>query len=389
MNSGFADTSCDVLILGGGMSGLALAHYIADYNDHYKKLSKTTWVVEPRQTYKRDKTWCYWQQQTTPFDAAVTHRWYRWQISYNGQTHICECSELPYVRVDSQRYYALAQARLDKSKSVNLLTGTKATKVDVKQTKVSVSCDDLQYEADLVYDTRPKDVAPNTLLQHFVGWEITTDRDTFDPETVTLMDFQSTKGGDIHFFYVLPFDKRRALIETTHFSKTLLPDKVYEEELRTYLTEQLGICEWQIQHEERGIIPMPKNTASHTQRSHQNLIPFGLHGGTAKPSTGYCYPHAHSQAQQHASQLFAPQAQTASAARGLLARWLDTVFISFLEHQSEQAAGTFLQLFRRVPAPALVRFLSDNAKPTDYIQVILAMPKLSFIREAFRCVRNT
>ena len=258
MNSGFADTNCDVLILGGGMSGLALAHYIADYNDHCEKLSKTTWVVEPRQTYERDKTWCYWQQQTTPFDAAVTHRWYRWQISYNGQTHICECSELPYVRVDSQRYYALAQARLDKSKSVNLLTGTKATKVDVKQTKVSVSCDDLQYEADLVYDTRPKDVAPNTLLQHFVGWEITTDRDTFDPETVTLMDFQSTKGGDIHFFYVLPFDKRRALIETTHFSKTLLPDKVYEEELRTYLTEQLGICEWQIQHEERGIIPMPK-----------------------------------------------------------------------------------------------------------------------------------
>jgi len=60
-----------------------------------------------------------------------------------------------------------------------------------------------------------------------------------------------------------------------------------------------------------------------------------------------------------------------------------------LEHQSEQAAGTFLQLFRRVPAPALVRFLSDNAKPTDYMQVILAMPKLSFIREAFRCVRNT
>ncbi|MDB2646768.1 lycopene cyclase family protein [Pseudomonadales bacterium] len=290
MNSGFADTNCDVLILGGGMSGLALAHYIADYNDHCEKLSKTTWVIEPRQTYTRDKTWCYWQQQTTPFDAAVTHRWYRWQISYNGQTHICECSELPYVRVDSQRYYALAQARLDKSKTVNLLTGTKANKVDVKQTKVSVSCDDLQYEADLVYDTRPKDVAPNTLLQHFVGWEIATDRDAFDPETVTLMDFQSTKNGDIHFFYVLPFDKRRALIETTHFSKTLLPDKVYEEELRTYLTEQLGICEWQIQHEERGIIPMPKNTASQTQRSHQNLIPFGLHGGTAKPSTGYCYP---------------------------------------------------------------------------------------------------
>ncbi len=389
MNNGSVDTNCDVVILGGGMSGLALAHYIADYNDLCETQHKTTWVIEPRQIYERDKTWCFWQQQTNPFDAAITHRWYRWQISYNGQTHICECPETPYVRVDSARYYSLAQERLDKSKSVNLLMGCKATKVDVEPTKVTVNCTDLQFEADLVYDTRPKDVAANTLLQHFVGWEIATEEDAFDPETVTLMDFQSSKNGDIHFFYVLPFDKRHALIETTHFSKAPLTDKIYEQELKTYLTKQLGISAWQIQYEERGIIPMPKIISNLARRKHHNLIPFGLHGDTAKPSTGYCYPHAHSQAQQHASLLFAAQIQTAPAARGLLPRWLDKVFISFLEHQAEHAAGTFLQLFQRVPAPALIRFLSDNAKPTDYIQVMLAMPKLLLIREAFRCVSNT
>ena len=380
-------TNCDVVILGGGMSGLALACHIADRNDRHVEQAKTVWVVEPRANYQQDKTWCFWQQHSTPFDAAITHRWQRWQISSEGQTHTCECPELPYVRVDSGRYYAIAQERLDRCSSVNLLTGIRANTLQVDQAKVTVYCENLQFVADYVYDTRPKDIADDTLLQHFVGWEVETDNDAFDPQTVTLMDFQTTTDGDIHFFYVLPFDKRHALIETTHFSKTLLDDKTYARELTDYLSAQLGVSNWQIQRKERGVIPMPKNAPNPAQREYCNVIPFGLHADTAKPSTGYCYPHAQYQAQHHMRSLFAAEVQVAEA-RKPLARWLDQVFISFLEHRPDHAADTFLQLFKRVPAQILIRFLSDNARITDYLRVITAMPKLLLIREAIRCVRN-
>lgn len=98
-------------------------------------------------------------------------------------------------------------------------------------------------------------------------------------------------------------------------------------------------------------------------------------------------PHAQCQARHHVRSLFAAEVQAADA-RKPLARWLDQVFISFLEHRPDHAADTFLQLFKRVPAQILIRFLSDNARITDYLRVITAMPKLLLIREAIRCVRN-
>ena len=53
------EQSADVVILGGGMSGLALACQIANYNEQHPDESKTAVVVEPRSNYQRDKTWCF------------------------------------------------------------------------------------------------------------------------------------------------------------------------------------------------------------------------------------------------------------------------------------------------------------------------------------------
>ena len=63
----------DVVILGGGMTGLTLAHHIASLNAAQPANQRQTLVVESREAYLRDKTWCYWQHASTPFDAAITH----------------------------------------------------------------------------------------------------------------------------------------------------------------------------------------------------------------------------------------------------------------------------------------------------------------------------
>ena len=389
MNIEAGRENCDALILGGGMSGLSLACHIADCNDATKGEPKSTWVIEPRTRYSKDKTWCFWQQQDPSlFDAAISHRWHRWLIKAEGRTHVCKNQDYAYVRVDSGRYYDIALARLNRSASVKLVQGLSVESVSAARRKVTAECGELNITADYVYDTRPKNIPAGTLLQHFVGWEIETDRDAFDPQTVTLMDFQASSEGDIHFFYVLPFSKRHALVESTHFSKKLLHDEVYAQELNHYLLAQLDIDNWQVLHEERGVLPMPKNSPTQADRAHFNVIPFGLHADTAKPSTGYCYPHAQRQAKHYANRLFAENPAQVPAARASLARWLDHVFISFLEHQPAHAASTFMQLFQRVPEPVLIRFLSDTAKATDYIRVVAAMPKRLFIREAIRCVRR-
>lgn len=372
----------DVVVLGGGMAGLTLAHHIAQQNNAHPLQQQKTLVLEPRTAYTRDKTWCYWQHTVSPFDEAITHRWSRWEVTYDGQTHVCEHSATAYARVDSARFYQIAQQGISENPNVSLHLGEAAISLTPHGTGVDITSDAGRFRANQVFDTRPKQMSANILLQHFVGWEIKTDTDVFDPSTVTLMDFMSGTN-DIHFFYVLPFTSRHALVETTHFSKSVLCDEVYEEELSKYLKRRFGLDQWRQVHREQGVIPMPRQAPDLADRPHQNVIPMGLHSDTVKPSTGYCYPHAQQQAMQQARLLFADANAQATPARSRFNRWLDSVFIGFLEENPHRAGEIFFQLFSKVPADALVRFLSDRARPQDFIRVMTALPTGSFIKQAF------
>lgn len=371
------------------MSGLALACEIANLNTRNPEKVKSALVIEPRTVYQQDKTWCFWQTTNGFFDAAITHKWHRWQVSVKGLTYTSEYASTPYVRVDSGVYYKLAQEHLAQSDDIDLLLGTTARTLQVNGSEVVVACDDFCVTSEYVYDTRPQEIPADSLLQHFAGWEITTKNDTFNPEVVTLMDFQPTQNDDIHFFYVLPFSAKHALIETTHFSKNVLSEGTYQKEIEKYLIDSLGVSNWEILREERGVIPMPKKSPALAQREFSNVIPFGLHADTPRPSTGYCYPHAQTQASVNAAGLFAREPEPANTARTFFIRWLDQIFISFLEHHPDKAANVFLNLFQRVPDEGLIRFLGDGARPGDYLKVILAMPKTVFIVEALRCASKS
>ena len=106
----------DVVILGGGMTGLTLAHHIASLNAAQPANQRQTLVVEPREAYLRDKTWCYWQHANTPFDAAITHQWSQWSVSWDGKTQVSRAN-IPYVRVDSGRFYDIARRAIDASEA--------------------------------------------------------------------------------------------------------------------------------------------------------------------------------------------------------------------------------------------------------------------------------
>ena len=56
------------------------------------------------------------------------------------------------------------------------------------------------------------------LWQHFAGFEIEVEKKIFYSEIMNLMDFDCDQKNSVHFFYTLPFDNRKALVETTWLS---------------------------------------------------------------------------------------------------------------------------------------------------------------------------
>ena len=68
----------------------------------------------------------------------------------------------------------------------------------------------------------------DTLLQHFMGWEITTETPVFNPEIGTLMDFSLSQQHGITFMYILPVSPNRALVEYTLFTGEVLPKEEYK-----------------------------------------------------------------------------------------------------------------------------------------------------------------
>ena len=60
--------------------------------------------------------------------------------------------------------------------------------------------------------------SPPSLQQAFVGNEIISKNEQFDPEVIKLMNFSNNKK-EVEFTYTLPFSKKSALVETTFFSK--------------------------------------------------------------------------------------------------------------------------------------------------------------------------
>ena len=59
----------------------------------------------------------------------------------------------------------------------------------------------------------------------------------------------------MHFIYLLPFSKTRALVESTIFSITHA-EVYYVDTIHAYLMEQHHTTVVKVHHEEKGIIPM-------------------------------------------------------------------------------------------------------------------------------------
>ncbi|MEM9595755.1 MAG: lycopene cyclase family protein [Acidobacteriota bacterium] len=367
------------LVIGGaGCAGLSLAVHLLEAGVDDRPIV----LVEPRTRYENDRTWCFWRLDQHPFEDCVTHSWHRWRVTTPDTDSVAGSRAYPYQHIPANAFYNFAFERLRAASNVELRLGQRIEESHEYGSGVGVETGDGTIDAELFFDSRPTSCRPAQLVQHFHGAFVRAEQPVFDPSTVTLMDF-SLEGdpSEIRFFYLLPFSPRTALVEATYISPQVHPPELYRQDIDAYLAHRFDLRGHRVVGRESGVIPMAVVPPARPGR----IVPIGTVAGCARASSGYAFVAI----QRFSARLAAAirrgdPLRTSVAAWRPQARFLDRVFLSFLAHQPGKAPAMFANLFGRVPAENLVRFLADCESATDALRVMWAMPKAAFTGEWLR-----
>lgn len=380
----------DVVIAGAGLSGLSLAVALLDAG---LPAESRIVIVDPRSALSgADRTWSFFDVVPHAFESAVVHRWSRWRVRHGGAEVLRSAPGMAYCSIPGESFYEVALERLAAAgQCVEFALGVTVESLEDRGTHVEVGTSAGVLRARLAMDSRPPSPIPTDdggdvhLLQHFRGRVVRSDEATFEPDTATLMDFDVTQAHGVHFVYVLPFDAHTALVESTFFTEQLLPADVYEAAIDTWLSGRRPGVAFRTISRESGVIPM--TTQPFDAWPSPRVVRIGTAGGQVKPSTGYAFL-----AVQRFVNEFAPRVVSAlrgggfaepPAVRGPRTTALDTIFLSYLRRHPERGPATFYRLFERVPAAALVRFLSDTGTLADDLTVMRRSDSPRLALEAF------
>ena len=382
----------DYLIVGGGAAGLSLAYHMAQ---EPRLANKRVLLIEPEAKEQNDRTWSFWADGPGPFDGIVAHEWRKIAFRSPGFEQVIDLGDYRYKTINGLDYYRfVGQALAARPAQFVRVRGAVAELTNTAAGVLARTTDGNRYAARYAFDSRPPDLMKlrqprkhRYLLQHFVGWEIETDADLFDPMTVEFMDFRGPQQQQARFMYVLPYSPRKALVEYTLFSETKLLKTEYEAAIRAYIEHTLKLTSYRVVAEEAGAIPMTDHPLP--ARVGRHIINLGTRGGRAKPSTGYAFKRI----QQHSARLVAALVATghppADAAGD---RWqfrlFDTLLLDIMQRRGESTRDIFRQLFERNPVARIFRFLDEQTSWADNLRVMNSVSAGPFMRSIGQVLRG-
>lgn len=373
--------SYDYIIAGGGMAGLSLAFHLNESVLREKKVL----IIDREEKSSNDHTWCFWESGRSAFETIVFHKWKKLRFyDTEGKELSLDLAPggLEYKMIRASDFYSLVIPRLRSNSSIEFL------KAEIRGVgNGTVDTTSGRFEArELVFDsvTLPNydDPGDNNLLQHFYGRLIETDTDVFTPDAATLFDFRVPQKGDCRFVYILPESPRKALVEYTVFSDSILSEEEYEEGLNDHIRDVLGIVNYRSLEVERGVIPM--SDAVHETNPSARVVRIGTAGGYVKPSTGYSFGRTQERLEKIVNALEVGDAiPDFRSIRGKWKMLLDSVFLNVLGTGKHEPADVFARLFRKNSPEKVLDFLDERTGLAGDLRLMSTVPLSPFTKAAF------
>ena len=382
----------DYVLVGGGAAGLSLAYQLAQ---EPRLATMRVLLIEPETKTQNDRTWSFWADEPTPFDGLAVGEWTKIAFRSPGFNGVFDLGRYRYRTIRGLDFYQFVHRALAALPSRFTVLRDRVATLENTPDGVQVRTETgAEFTARYAFDSRLPAIAPQPdsyryLLQHFVGWEVETDHDVFDPAVVEFMDFRGAQHHEARFMYVLPFGPRRALVEYTLFSAQTLAKEEYEAHILEYLKNNLGLTEanYRITAEETGAIPMTDHPLPARVGAH--IINLGTRAGRAKPSTGYAFRRIQAQSARLVAALAAtgqpPQDPTGD-------RWqfrlFDTLLLDIMQRRGEVTRDLFRQLFERNPVGRIFQFLDEKTSWADNLRIMNSVSPGPFMRSIGHVLRG-
>ena len=278
-------------------------------------------------------------------------------------------SGMPYECIPANKFYELALAKIAGALNIELRQGIEAAPVEDRE-GVCLGLPEGE-RARLAFDSRrPPKLGQHGLAQRFVGREVEVSRPIFDPGCATLMDLEPAREG-VHFTYVLPTSRTRALVEDTWFAPPGATLPCHSDALAGWLDAH-GAGDHRVLFQEAGCLPMDPHFQPERGR---RLVPLGAAAGAHRPATGYAFGTIQAQCnsiRDGVERALAEGRMPPAGRRPAAVRGMDRALLTLLTHRPAMAPRLFPALFAHCPAHRLVRFLADRPSAGDLAAVVFA-----------------
>jgi lycopene beta-cyclase len=258
-------TKSSWLLLGGGLANALLALRL-------EKMSADYLIVERGPRLLGGQTWSCQLSDVEAVDLSFLTslgdaQWPRYSVAFPDYTRVVESPYLTLRSEDLRR---------------RLVEMIPSQKIRLNSQARDFSQKDFDHVVNATgFSESPKDCG----FQKFVGWDLNFDR-PHAVEHPLLMDATVDQKDGYRFFYLLPFNERRLLVEETRYSNFPEVDHAdFTDGISEYLSERFSGHTWTRVREESGSLPIP-------WKMNPAAGKFGVEGGYFHPVSGYSLPYA-------------------------------------------------------------------------------------------------
>ncbi len=375
-------TTYDYIIAGAGCAGLSLLLRMQQ-SDFFKE--KKILLLDADDKKKNDRTWSFWETNPGLFQPIVCKEWS--QIDFYGQSFSARLDIAPYLykMIRGNDLYQFVFSKISSWPNV-VFKQEKVARAYSENGRGYVQTSSAIYNAQYVFNSilfKPHLLqSKGSLLQHFKGWMITTEKDVFNSNTATFMDFRLRPVAENTFVYVLPLSSRKALVEYTVFSPELLKDDEYVSGLQNYIQQYLGIDDYKIEEEEFGVIPMSTCTFPQVASA---IVNIGTAGGQTKSSSGYTFQFIQKHSAAIAGALMNGD-HPAGKPSFFDKRFTlyDHTMLQVLYNRKLTASQIFSDLFQQNKPQLIFKFLDNETTIGEELKIMNSVPSHIFLPAALK-----